>query len=110
MHRVAKHGAKLLLRLPAHDPAKAEGALLEQCRRGNWRIERIMQVLAGELRDNIDDNLRDRIRTNGDLVRETIIHARAVKRPGYAQVPAPDRPPAEIVFSPIDMHAAFERV
>ena len=130
LHRVSKHNAKMILRLPyGHmdsmgDPThgrqyfEAGFAYFSQpaCSRadygyrGDWDVERIMLVVSRGLEGRPEGWIRHKIKSERNVVQELIVHLRAIKpiRPARRDLLKWPRP--EIVFSAIDFHSGFERV
>jgi SAM-dependent methyltransferase len=131
LHRVAKPGARLVLRLPYgstndadEDPTNHkryfEGSFVyygqpaysraDYGYRGDWDVERIVLVVSRELEALPIEEIRQRVRALRNVVIEMIVHLRAVKpiRPALHELlrwPVP-----EISFSRLDGHSGFERV
>ncbi len=129
LHRVAKPGAKFVIRVPhgASDDAVEDPTHRRPCYpnsfvyfaqpaysradygyRGDWHIEQVKLVVDRGLLDGNDEAaVMERIRTQRNLVAEMIVHLSAVKPVRERRLELLQWPTPRLTASPLDQDAVF---
>jgi hypothetical protein len=118
LYRAAKQNAHLVLRLPARaaeildleQPGLFPAPTAPQGARCEWMIERLVFVVGRQSETPGAGALRSLVRRDPTIVREIILHLRAIKPPQPLSTPMPMLEKAECTVSRLDRWPGFAKV